>query len=149
MPHCLRRSVRNTCVANLQYWSVFAWENNYMISQDDCVFIYATKLLQLGICASPTIRWLLKRCKKKSQTCRKRDRSITTCRDRSSRFSTFHTTFYRLKQVLSKIEAMEFRNDQRTFFSRLSTNKKLARSDIINYAFYCDWNSLPRIFFTF
>ena len=80
---------------------------------------------------------------KKSQACRKRDRSITTCRDKSSRFSTFLTTFYCLKQVLSKIEAMEFRND----FSRQSTNRKLARSGVINDVFYCDWKWLPRIFF--
>ena len=43
------------------------------------------------------------------------------------------TTFYCLKQVLSKIQAMEFTNDKRTDFSRQSTNRKLTRSDFLTF----------------
>ena len=40
--------------------------------------------------------------------------------------------FFRRKQVLSKIEAVEFRNDKRTNFSQQSTNQQPACYDVIN-----------------
>jgi len=74
-------------------------------------------------CLKPGLRHVLSR----SPTCRRQvrdqksrgpglrqDRSISTCRDRSSRSATCLRLFCR-KQVLSKIEAVEFRNDKRTF----------------------------------
>jgi len=46
-----------------------------------------------------------------SKTCFRQVGSISTCRDRSSRFSTSFQLFCVEKQVLSRIEAVEFRND--------------------------------------
>ena len=56
---------------------------------------------------------------------------IDRCRDRSSRSATCLRLFCR-KQVLSKIEAVEFRNDKRTDFPRQSTNQQPACYDVIN-----------------
>jgi len=77
----------------------------------------------LKTCLKPGLRHVLSR----SPTCRRQvrdqksrgpslrqNRSISTCRDRSSRSATCLRLFCR-KQVLSKIEAVVFRNDKRTF----------------------------------
>jgi len=58
-------------------------------------------------------------------------RSISTCRDRSSRSATCLRLFLS-KQVLSNIETVEFRNDKRTDFSRQSTNQQPFCYDVIN-----------------
>ena len=66
---------------------------------------------------SPTCRRQLRDQKSRGPGHRQ-DRSISTCRDRSSRSATClrHVCdFFCRKQVLSQIEAVEFRNDKRTF----------------------------------